>query len=47
MQASEIRSNLSAQLQQILDLNSEPGASSWLTALPLAELALHLSKQEF
>ena len=29
------------------DLNSEPGASSWLTALPLAEQGFHLSKKEF
>jgi len=46
-QASEIRSSLSAQLQRAMDLNSERGASSWLTALPLAELGFHLSKQEF
>ena len=45
--ATEIRSNLSVQLQRVMDLNSEPGASSWLTALPLAELGFHLSKQEF
>jgi len=28
-------------------LNSEPGASSWLTALPLGEQGFHLMKQEF
>ena len=30
-----------------MDLNSESGASSWLTALPLAEQGFQLSKQEF
>jgi len=30
-----------------MDLNSEQGTSLWLTALPLAELGFHLSKQEF
>jgi len=41
-QVSEIQSSLSAQLQRAMDLNSEQGASSWLTALPLAELGLLL-----
>ena len=45
--ALEIRFNLSAKFQQVMDLNSEPGASSWLTAIPLAEQGFHLSKQEF
>ena len=47
VRASEIRSDLSAQFQRVMDLSSEPGASSWLTALPLAEQGFHLSKQEF
>ena len=45
--ASTIKSNLSSQSQRVLDLNSEPGASAWLTALPLAEQGFHLMKQEF
>ena len=45
--ASAIKSNLSSQSQRVLDLNSEPGASAWLTALPLAEQGFHLTKQEF
>ena len=39
--------NLSSQLQRAVDLNSEPGASSWLLALPLQEQGFHLNKQEF
>jgi len=41
---------LSPQLQRTVDLiyiNSEPGASSWLLALPLQEQGFHLTKQEF
>jgi len=34
---STIRSNLPLPSLRDLDLNSEPGASSWLTALPLGE----------
>ena len=30
-----------------MDLNSEPGASSWLLVLPLQEQGFHLTKQEF
>ena len=45
--ASTIKSNLLSQSQRVLDLNSEPGASAWLTALPLAEQGFHLMKQEF
>ena len=37
----------SAQLQRAIDLNSEPGASSWLLALPLQDQGYHLTKQEF
>ena len=32
--ALEIRNSLSPQLQRVFDLNSEPGASSWLLTLP-------------
>jgi len=45
--AEEVRSILSPQLQRTIDLNSEPGASSWLLALPLQEQGFHLTKQEF
>ena len=34
-----------AQLQRAIDLNSEPGASSWLLALPLQYQGYHLTKQ--
>ena len=38
-----------SQLQRAVDLNSEPGASSWLLtlALPIQEQGFHLNKQEF
>ena len=45
--ALEIRNSLSTQLQRIVDLNSEPEASSWLLALPLQDQGFHLTKQEF
>ena len=45
--ALEIRNSLSTQLQRTVDLNSEPGASSWLLALPLQDQGFHLTKQEF
>jgi len=45
--AEELRSILSPQLQRAVDLNSEPGASSWLLALPLQDQGFHLTKQEF
>ena len=35
--AEEVRSILSPQLQRTADLNNEPGASSWLLALPLQD----------
>ena len=45
--ALEIRDGLSPQLQRAFDLNGEPGASSWLLALPLQDQGFHLTKQEF
>ena len=45
--AMHVRGHLSSQLQRAVDLNSEPGASSWLAALPLQEQGFHLNKQEF
>ena len=45
--AMHVRGRLSSQLQRAVDLNSEPGASSWLLALPLQEQGFHLNKQEF
>ena len=39
--------SLSTQLQRTVDLNSEPGTSSWLLALPLQVQGFHLTKQEF
>ena len=43
----EVRSILSPQLQRTVDVNSEPGAYSWLLALPLQDQGFHLTKQEF
>ena len=43
----EIRNSFSPQLQRAVDLNSEPGASSWLLVLPLHDQSFHLTKQEF
>ena len=45
--ALEIRNSLSTQLQRTIDLNSKPGASSWLLALPLQDQGYHLTKHEF
>ena len=45
--AKDIYSRLSPSLQRAMDLNSEPGSSSWLTALPLRDQGFHLNKQEF
>ena len=45
--ALEIRNGLSSQLQRAIDLNSEPGASSWLMTLLLQDQGYHLTKQEF
>ena len=45
--ASTIRSNLLLPSQRALDLNSEPGASSWLAALPLEEQEFHLMNRNF
>ena len=45
--ALEIRESLSPQFQRAVDLNSEPGASSWLLPLPLQDQGFHLTKQEF
>ena len=45
--AKDIHSRLSPSLQRAMDLNSEPGSSSWLTALPLHDQGFHLNKQEF
>jgi len=39
-----IRSNPLLPSQIALDLNSELGASSWLTVLPLGEQGFHLMK---
>ena len=45
--AVDIRGHLTSQLQRAVDLNSEPGASSWLLALPIQEQGFHLNKEEF
>ena len=42
-----VRGRLSSQLQRAVDLNNEPGASSWLLTLPLQEQGFHLNRQEF
>ena len=38
---------LSEDLQRSIELNSEKGASVWLTSLPLSEQGFHLNAQEF
>ena len=42
-----IKSELSPEKQKLCELSTEEGASSWLTALPIAKLGFMLSKQEF
>ena len=43
----QVRSILYPQLKRTVDLNSEPGSSSWFLALPLQDKGFHLTKQEF
>ena len=45
--ASELKSNLPAELQRILSDATETGASSWLTVLPLQEHSFALHKGAF
>ena len=42
-----IKSEMSPEKQKLCELSSEEGASSWLTALPIAKLGFMLSEQEF
>ena len=43
----ETKSKQNQDIQRVLEQNSQPGASSWLGALPLQEHAFNLNKGEF
>ena len=45
--AEQIKGEISATLQRAMELGTEKGASTWLTALPLQEQGFTLNKQEF
>ena len=45
--AEQVKREIPATLQRAMDLGSEKGASTWLTALPLQEQGFTLNKQEF
>ena len=44
---NNIKEQLTAEQQRILQCVTEKGASNWLTALPLKKYNFHLNKQEF
>ena len=43
----QVKGEISSTLQRAMDLGTEKGASTWLTALPLQEQSFTLNKQEF
>ena len=45
--SEEIKSHQTPDMQRILNQYSEPGASSWLGALPIAAQGFNLNKGEF
>ena len=45
--AEQVRGEISAILQRAMDLGTEKGVSTWLTALSLQEQGFTLNKQEF
>ena len=45
--AEQVKGEISSTLQRTMDLGTEKGASTWLTALPLQEQGFTLNKQEF
>ena len=45
--ATELKSRLSDQLQRVVELASEKGASSWVTTLPIASHGFALQKNAF
>ncbi len=45
--ADRIRKELEPSSQRLIDCASEPGASAWLTALPIEEHGFYLSKGSF
>ena len=45
--AEQVKGEISSTLQRAMDLGTEKGASTWLTALPLQEQGFTLNKQEF
>ena len=47
LEVEQIKNKQTPEMQRSLDLLSEPGASSWLSALPIAAQGFDLSKGEF
>ena len=45
--AEQIKGEISATLQRAMELGTEKGTSTWLTALPLQEQGFTLNKQDF
>ena len=45
--AEQVKEEIPATLCRAIELGSEKGASTWLTALPLQEQGFNLNKQEF
>ena len=45
--AEQVKGEIPAKLQRAMDLGSQKGASTWLTALPLQKQGFTLNKQEF
>ena len=46
-EAADLKGKFNDTLQRAMELASEKGASSWLTALPLAEFGFSLHKGAF
>ena len=46
-QAEELKMKQTTEMQRTLEQNSQPGASSWLSALPLQDHNFNLNKGEF
>ena len=45
--AEQVKEEIPATLRRAMELGTEKGASTWLTALPLQEQGFNLNKQEF
>ena len=44
---AQLKANASMQMQRVLEVMGEKGASSWLSSLPLEEYNFALSRMEF